>query len=210
VARRKCPECAEYLLPNARSNQVTCGKAACRQGRARRKARSQKKQGVRKDTTLEPMREAIRGDIVDVAHEVAKEEIRPAVREAITEDVLDAVKKLVGLTPLMVTAIEQDLVSEVSDIRQRAYTLLARYTLGNPSVAPASAEQQPAAMNVIFNMPRPGDETPELSEDTTAAELKTCTECKTEKPSDEFVANSERCVTCHEDLQARVLERFGA
>jgi hypothetical protein len=162
---------------------------------------------------LQPIYQADKGTIKDAAMEVMRDELKPVVREALTDDVLRAIEKLVHLTPAVVDAIQEDLEQDDDKtLRQRAYTLLAKYTLGNPSVAPPPPEQAAQGMQVTFVMPRPGDTTTaaiEPQSDSDAVELRTCIECKTDKPSQDFVGNSDRCTQCHDDLQARVQERFG-
>src|SRR5690606_26913115 len=143
---------------------------------------------------LKDLSEAVRGETKDLGHEVIKEELRPIVRESLTSDVLRDVGALVRMVPKAVQRIAEDLDSSDETIRQRAYTLLLKYTMGNPSVAPPPAEQAPPPMNVVFNLPRP-DTTPEdATPPVEAVELKQCAECATERPSHEFIAGSSRCV----------------
>lgn len=148
----------------------------------------------------------------DVVRDVMRQEVTPIVREALTEDVMGSIRQLVSLTPKMIAAIEDDLANPDDNVRQRAYTLLAKYTLGNPSVAPAPTTPATASpMQVFFEMPRPGAQhQDDPIHDGDAVELKQCSECQAEKPTTEFVANSERCQDCHDRLQAKVQERFGA
>lgn len=145
--------------------------------------------------------------------EVMREELKPVVREALTDDVLRAIEDLVGLTTDVVAAIKDDILqTDDKTLRQRAYSLVAKYTLGNASVAPAPLDPGAQGMTVNFLMPRPGDATPasiEAQSDGTAVELKPCVECKQEHPLTDFVANSDRCTKCHSELQAKVQERFG-
>lgn len=160
---------------------------------------------------LQPLTTAVARDhrkMTDVVHEVFKEELRPVVREAITEDVLRSVGAMMRLTPKMIALIERDMEDTDPNVRQKAYTLLARYTLGNASVAPAPTEQVTPPMQVVFNLPRPGEGGPATAE-APAEELRECCECHQLKPEDEFVANSERCQSCHDQVQARVRARFG-
>src|SRR5690349_23145594 len=63
--------------------------------------------------------DAVSGEALNVAHEVAKEELRPIVRAAITDDTLRAIDKLVGLTGRMIDALEEDLDADDMVIRQR-------------------------------------------------------------------------------------------
>lgn len=203
---RRCTECDKPLGAHARKDKKTCGDT-CRKNRSQRIANARRRGGQNRHP--EHMRETAAAAAKDVAAEVAREEIRPYVREAMTDDVLQSVGRLVSLQPKAIDMLERDLESSDETIRQRAYTLLLRYTMGNPSVAPASAEIQPAAVSVVFNVPRPSD-APEVVEGTVEdAEPRKCVECDQPRPDDEFVAASDRCVHCHADLQARVNARFG-
>lgn len=144
----------------------------------------------------------------DVVRDVLRDEVTPIVREALTDDVLVGIRDLVRLAPKMIAAIEQDLTNSDDNVRQKAYSLLAKYTLGNPSIAPAPTTPATAPMEIFFAMPRPGDTTAPTTE-ATATELKTCVECQTEKDEALFVGNSDRCQDCHDSLQATVTERYG-
>jgi hypothetical protein len=209
VAKRICSECSNRL---ERSTQKTCS-TACRSKRARR-LKKQRLEASRKGGEnnalpehLAPLSAAVSKNAKQVAHEILKEEMKPVVREAITEDVLNAINDLVALTPTMVAAIKDDLASDDKYLRQKAYSLLARYTLGNSSVAPAPATAAPGPMQVVFQLPRPGDDgAPSITVE--AEELRTCMECQATKPASEFVANSERCQACHDALQEKVRARF--
>lgn len=213
AATRVCSECPSALPADAPKVQKTCT-AACRAKRSRRlkKVRSEAGQNRAGRTPEQVALAEAASTNKEVAHQVAAEELRPIIREAITEDVLKAVKDLVGLTPAMVEAIQDDIMHGEPEIRQRAYTLLAKYTLGNPSVMPKSAEAQPAPMQVVFNMPRPGDITLGTEGaaplEASAVEVKDCSECATPTPIDDFVAGSDRCQTCHDKLQEQVRARF--
>lgn len=217
-ARRKCsewspqyPACAKFLPEYSR--RTTCSDA-CRQRRRNRLARAKTKAGNQPlpehfDVMNAPVNNRPGENLL---REVAKEELRPIVREAITEEVLEAAAQLVGLTPLMVAAIKMDLESDDATIRQRAYSVVARYTLGNASIAP-NAENAPPAVTVSFNIPRPSDQ-PEASDapppDAEVVEDDhTCAGCDETKPQSEFVGLSDRCRACQAALDARVAERFG-
>lgn len=204
---KKCSECGASLAGRP-SLTKTCSQA-CRAKRSRRIRRAQKERG--KQLNALPEHQAVMRDIVrktpDIAHEVMKAELAPIVREAITDDVMRSVKDLVGLTPKMVAAIEMDLESPDDRVRQKAYELVARYTFGNPSVAPQPQTPANAPMQVFFQMPRPGDADEPV--EAQVEELRTCVECGDARPSGEFVGNSTRCQECHDKLQAKVRERFG-
>lgn len=167
------------------------------------------------------MAEAARGDIPEVAHKVVAEELRPHVREALTEDVLKALRDLVGLTPKVVAALEEDLASDDAYVRQKAYALIVRYTMGHGALVPKPEEADQGQMTVVFaQMPRPENTAPqqphtgepvvpdEPAPDATAVELRTCDACDTEKPAKEFVGMSSRCTKCHNELRDTVLSRF--
>lgn len=145
--------------------------------------------------------------------EVMRDELKPIVREALTDEVLHAIQALVNLTPLVVDKIKDDIEQDDDKtLRQRAYSLVAKYTLGNASVAPPPTDPAAAGMTVNFLMPRPGDQTPvaiEAQADSDAVELKRCRDCEQDKPATAFEANSDRCTQCHSALQAKVQARFG-
>lgn len=129
--------------------------------------------------------------------------LAPVVREALTEDVLQAIKTLVGLTPKAIQAIEADLSSENDFIRQGAYRLLARYTLGHPALVPEmdSDKQVVVVVNGIARPQaptQPGEHlaTPEPIEGVEVAETRVCDTCNEEKPVPEFVGTSHRCQDC--------------
>jgi hypothetical protein len=223
VPQRLCSEWTEETAhehePLTRPSQKTCS-TKCRNRRARRIKRQNRERVERMAAAnslpehLKPLSDATNPRAVrDAAHELVKEELRPVVRESLTQDVLNGIGRLVNLTPKMVAAIEEDLDSSDKYLRQKAYSLLARYTLGNSSVAPAPAQHAPAPMQVVFQLPRPGDDLDKHDADYTlpavVEELRTCQECQAEKPATEFVGDSERCLTCHGELQDRVTARYG-
>ena len=217
-AAGKCSECGERLvypeghekagLPKPAGTK-TCS-AAHRNQRARRIKRAQA--SAAKSSPYAPEHQdlaaAVRGETQDVAHEVMVEELRPVVREAMTADVLGGIDSLIKLTPRAIQLLEEQMESSDETIAQRAVTLLLKYTMGNPSVAPPPAQQAPAPMSVTFNIPRPGDTTPESSATGDAEELRQCTDCSQHKSESEFVGSSSRCQECFEKLQATLEERF--
>ncbi len=156
---------------------------------------------------LKGLSTAVNRQAPDILHEMLKAEMQPIVREAITETVMRGIDALVSLTPRLAELIARDLESSDPNISQKAQSLLARYTLGNASVAPAPAAAVPQPMQVQFLMPRPGDTPAEIT--APAVELRTCVECEAEKPAAEFVGASPRCQVCHDGLQAQVAARFG-
>jgi hypothetical protein len=216
VIERRCsePGCGNPLGPHALPTKKTCSDA-CRSKRSRRIAAARKQGGQNRahPEELQHIYQADAGKIEDAAMEVMRDELKPVVREALTDDVLRAIQDLVNLTPLVVEKIRED-IEQTSDttLRQRAYSLVAKYTLGNASVAPPPTDPAAAGMHVTFMMPRPGDQTPvaiEAQADSDAVELKRCRDCEQEHLATDFVANSDRCSQCHAELQAKVQERFG-
>ncbi len=211
---RRCSECGKSLA-GRRADVKTCS-PNCRVARSRR-LKKQRKENLAQAhiaSAYTPEQAQIAETVkasTDIVRDVVREEVTPIVREALTDDVLAGIQKLVRLTPKMIAAIEVDLTHPDDTVRQRAYTLLAKYTLGNPSVAPAPQQAQTAPMQVFFEMPRPGDESSTGDEtlESTAVEIKECVECKQEKDETQFVGNSDRCQDCHERLQALVREKFG-
>lgn len=200
-----CSECPKALY-NVQSKVCS---PKCRSRRARRIKRN-RAAGAEKGAearTLPPELGALR--MTDELRDVAREELRPVVREAITADVLAAAGKLVGLTEIMVNAIEEDL-RQTTDLtlRQKAYSLLARYTLGNASIAPTPQEADKAPMQVVFQLPRPGDDPSAAPVQIAATELRECVECTVHKPADEMVGASDRCQACQDTLDERVRSRF--
>lgn len=168
--------------------------------------------------------EAVERKQNDVAHELLVEEMRPVVRESITEDTLNAIGKMVGLTPIAIAAITADLASEDATIRQRAYTLILKYTVGHQAIVRPPDEDRTQPIQVNFALPRPdktdggrdrqdrsedvedsGSGLGEASEvlDVDAVEIRTCDTCGKEAPVDDFAANSTRCLDCYAKQRAR-------
>ena len=213
AALPRCSECGTALVTaegKAKPAGTKTCSGSCRQARARRLKRQQKERGSKSPHAPEvrDIAAVARGEVKDLVHEVAKEELRPVVRDAMTEDVLRSIDRLVRLTPSAIDKLEEDLASSDETIRQRAYTLLLKYTMGNPSVAPAPTEQQPQGLTVIFNAPRPGDEPVVPQIEVAAEELRKCADCGEEKPASEFVSNGPKCQACFDALHAKLAARF--
>lgn len=147
--------------------------------------------------------ERVRGEAEDVAHKVIEEEIRPVVRESITADTLAAISKMVALTSDAVGCIAEDLQSEDAVVRQRAYTLIMKYTVGHQAIVRPPEEEKGGDIQVNFNLPRPEEMDGVTEEVEEATEIKTCDSCGKDKPISEFVANSHRCSPCYESQQSR-------
>jgi len=217
AARRPCTECSTLLPWDSPSVRKTCSDK-CRKQRTRRmrKTRQRASAVASEARSYSPERKAIakvvsRTAVKDVGHELMKEELRPIVKEALTDEVLAALNGLVALTADAVCALREDIQqSDNKELRQKAYSLLLRYTAGNASIAPKAVEEEAKAMQVMFAVPRPGQDADEHDVPGEAVELRDCAECKQSKPADEFVANSDRCTKCHEQFAAKVRERFGS
>lgn len=212
---RVCSECPNRLLDEdgnpKPSGTKTCSKS-CRQKRSRRMAAQKKRAGQQSPhaVPVQPLREAVAGEVKDAIHSTAVEELRPLVREAMTDNVLDAIKTMVGLTPRAIEVLEEQMASTDETIAQRAATLFLKYTMGNPSVAPPPSEKAPTPMSVTFNIPRPGDTTPPgpAQQHGDPVELRECGDCSQHKPDDEFVSGSDRCQACFDELQQDIVARF--
>lgn len=202
-----CSECGDSLA-GKHSQAVTCS-GRCRGARSRRLAREKKRaeeKGALTDDERQ-VRELVTGERDSVVRDVVREEIRPAVREAITQDVMKSLNELVGLTPRAVEAIKEDLFADDLNRRQRAYTLLMKYTVGHSALV--SSEEEDKSMIVNFNLPRPEvvDSTDEVVEAAVVleeSEIKACDLCGETKSIQEFVASSDRCKDCYAKQRADV------
>lgn len=207
--QRTCSECDE-LLPRG-SKRKTCTDA-CRAARSRRKAKADKerrraaaklgREQQRPTEAISDTLDVVSGNLPDIANEVAKEAMQPIVREAITDDVLSAVNRMMGLAGTAVDSLGEDMKDADPKIRQKAYDLWFRYTVGNKAVASEEAENS-GQMVVNFSMPRPGDDQAPSVEGE-AVEMRPCDLCGEDKPPNEFVASSDRCLACHADQQSKV------
>lgn len=204
---RLCSECPNEL-PGNDIRRKTCS-ASCRAKRSRRLKRIKSEAGKSGGNTAtaeqREVAQRVRGEVADVAHQVIEEELRPVVREALTEEVLQAIARMVALTPRAVDRIGEDLENDDPAIRQRAYNLIAKYTLGHPAILQPKDAEAGRAMNINFNLPRPGDE---VDESLTAVpseieEVRECDQCHEDKPITQFIAGSDRCATCYHSNQER-------
>lgn len=204
MAYRICSECPNPLTGKSAAAKTCSPK--CRSARSRRIRNAQRKAG--EDSAYpahaKEISERVRGETPDVARHVIEEEIRPVVRESITADTLKAIADMVALTPQAVAALQEDLASDDATIRQRAYTLLMKYTVGHSAIVTPDDDGNKGPMHVHFELPRPGSDQPaEPVEEAEAVEVRECDHCHVEKPLDEFVANSYRCKGCFEEQQVR-------
>ncbi len=175
LGQRICPECSKtYVVTSLR--QTTCGTDVCRQRRVQR-LRREEKSGIgpaERAARDAEIREIADSEALGIARDIMREELAPVVREQLSEDVLSAIGDMVALTPLLVTALADDLVAEYTEThtdpegfvtettrtdykrRAAAVALLAKYTIGSPALAPQpeAADAQPLQVN-FFGMPRP-------------------------------------------------------
>jgi hypothetical protein len=211
---RVCSECPTPLGLDSKAK--TCS-TKCRGRRSRRlkRTRETKTAGAIAANTLpdqqRALSEVVTAGAPEIAHEVIREELRPVVREALTDDVLRAVKRIVALTPEAIEMLSEDLASDDALVRQKAYTLILKYTVGNNAIV--AEERDPQGLIVNFSLPRPssGGVTPEDGDTVSveAVELRTCHMCNQEKPLPSFIANSDRCEDCYEAMQLKAREILG-
>lgn len=128
--------------------------------------------------------------------DVMAEEVRPVVREELAGRVLEQIDRLITLTPEALDALYEDLKGSDAVLRQRAYTLLLKYTVGSPLASDAETTDE---KNLVINVGMPGPESVEAE----VIEMKTCDVCLEEKPEDQFEGNSERCVQCFTEARDR-------
>jgi hypothetical protein len=141
---------------------------------------------------------------------VTEQQLIPVVREAITEDVYRAIQSLIGLTPKAVAALEYDLESEDSLVRQKAVALALKYTVGHPALTDKDATAAPAQMVVNFAMPRPDDVDIDGITDVLPVEdePRECDLCHETKPASEMVGDSDRCFPCMANWKETIEKQF--
>jgi hypothetical protein len=212
MASRICSECPNPLTGKG-PHTKTCS-PKCRSARSRRLKRQKAEAGAASAATpaAQELAARVRGETRDVLHKVIEEEVRPVVRESITEDTLRAIGQMVGLTGAAVAAIADDLASDDATIRQRAYSLVMKYTVGHGAIVTPIEQDKTQPINVHFQLPRPPaiegevvleDEPPEPGEISDAVVVKVCDTCGQEKSPDEMAAASTRCLDCYAKQKAR-------
>ena len=138
----------------------------------------------------------------DIAAPILQEELRPLIRERITTEVLDGIATLAKLTPRAVELLAEDLEDADPTVRQKAYTLVMRYTMGTKALDQDNSKN----LNVNFAMPRPGDTPDALPADAT--EVRTCERCHEDKPLAEFEGAAVRCRACQTVLREQAFQTF--
>lgn len=205
---RVCSECGSSLDGKA-TTAKTCGDK-CRQDRSRRLKRVRSENG--KASAMPPeqkkITEIVRSERDDLVHETIKEEMRPVVREAITEDVMKSIRDLIALTPRAVEALAEDLESPDSVLRQRAYTLIAKYTVGHPALVrpPEEDKTQPLIVRLEGPQPQAAPAIEGAATELDEADIRVCDMCGEDKAVEEFVANSTRCTSCYAKQRAAANE----
>jgi hypothetical protein len=171
-------------------------------------------------------------DLPAIARQVAAEELRPYVREALSGAVLDSIGDMLGLMPLVQDALRDDLTALAPvfdketgvqlldtdnepvllpdyDRRARAVSVVLKYTVAQPGLAPQPDTPESGGVTVVFGgMPEPVVNAT-VVEEAKLAEIESgasrqCDICAEVKPSDEFVAGSSRCAECQAALRARI------
>lgn len=198
---RKCYEfetCGNYVTGRA----LACS-ATCRRRHADRLRRDRESGRDARLVAGEEGREVVR--------DVLKEELRPLIRETLTEDVLQQARDLIeeGLPAAIQAAIE-DLESEDETIRQRAYTLILKHTMGSEALLPRKEDEAQGNLYVTFAMPRPGDTAPpEHTIDGEVIDTKLCDSCHRDLPVAAFEQGSDRCTECFDSMRASATRLLG-
>lgn len=198
---RRCSECGESLTGRSALTK-TCSDR-CRNARSRR-VRRQRREVNKLPEHLKVVQQVVTQERGDVVKKVVEEEIRPVVREAITEDVMQSIRDLVALSPAAIAAIEDDLTGSDPVLRNKAYTLLIKYTVGHNALVETPEEEESKNLTVNFSMPRPEDSTDEVPAD--AEEIKQCDSCGIDKPASAFVGSSDRCSECFDQAKQMAQE----
>ena len=205
MAARVCSECGGSLEGKAPSAK-TCS-VQCRQKRARR--RKAANDNIEAQQAEVAVAQVVAREHDTVIERVLQQELEPVVRAAIDDEVLRAVDKLVKLTPLAISVLEEDLASDDAVLRQRAANTLVKYTIGHPALLKPQDEKHEQLI-VNFNLPRPDDD-PASGQDEVLRDVeeveedRVCDMCGELKPLPEFVAGSDRCKTCFEEYKANIL-----
>jgi hypothetical protein len=159
-----------------------------------------------------------------LAESIALQEIRdriePVTRELLTDNVLKELNSLVNLLPAAIAELTYELsrdddgkpIVEDPELRHKAAIQVMKFTVSNNSIAPANAEQQPAALTVVIGQAmesKLGAKTTSVQVGDEVVELRECQECHISKPVEEFVGQSSRCQDCHQKLIDAAAEKFG-
>lgn len=207
---RTCTECGASLAGKAPQTK-TCGPKH-RQERSRRiramgKAEAREAQArVSLPPAIREIALAVNDRQQNLVSEVVKQELAPIVRDALTESTLRAIQDLLDLTPAAVAALAEDIADDDPVIRQRAYALQMKYTIGHPALVQPADSGAGGQMVVNFNLPRPDHVESEVVDEASA--LRTCDLCDAEKPEADFVGSSDRCQQCVDEWKTRITDQF--
>lgn len=205
-APRVCSECRTPIEQRAPSAK-TCGDR-CRDKRRRRLKAAE---GQANLIEINAARDIARFDVADAEiRKAVATQLGPIVRDAIDENVMEAVARIVHLTPQAVDVLEAQLSDENPTIQQRAATTVVKYTIGHPALV-RPPDEKPAEFVVNIGLPRPDSTEPEVplsAEHAIIVEYRVCDSCGTEKPDADFVAGSDRCHDCFNKIRREVLAKL--
>lgn len=209
-AARRCSECGGTLAHKG-PKALTCSDA-CRSARHRRLERdaAREQEEAQLPDDVRRIREQVRHESPGIIDKVLKQELRPIVREAITEETVRAINELVKLAPRAIQLIADDMESDDALVRQKAYSLLLRYTVGHPAILAHEDTAAGAQINVHFDLPRPDPDaiTTDAVEIEPPEEDRECDLCHEVKPASQFVVNSSRCQSCFDNWKATIIEDY--
>jgi hypothetical protein len=205
MVQRACSECGKPLGEDAHPRKRTCSKN-CRKKRSlriqRRKAELAEQRAEGSDVIAQHI-----GDHPEAINDAITKELQPLIRGAITEDTLRGISNLLGLLPEAVERIKDDLSHPNASVRQRAYTTLLKYTVGQQLLV-GEAKDDTRQLHVNFNLPRPGDEQVVDAPPDAIDEVKECDTCHADKPIGDFVSGSDRCRECFNTLRDKVTSKY--
>lgn len=207
---RVCSECATPLTGKG-ARAKTCSNK-CRQDRSRRlRGLTNRSSPLAQAEAQRTINQIAHGEQQDAIRDIVRKELGPVVRQALTEDTLAAIRELIGLTPMAVSALHEDLLGDDTVVRQRAYQTLLRYTVGHQSIVKPEDTNDNSQMVVNFHLPRPDTiPTRENEIDGTFEVLHTCDICGVDKPLGDFEAGSDRCTECFDKRKAEIMAKFAS
>lgn len=213
-ASRRCTECGGPLPDGARPDAVTCSNA-CRQTRKRRKDRARARAGQAPPGGERPENEVYDAEQHELARAVAAAELAPYVREQISEDVITAIGGMLALTPKVVAVLEQDLVNPDPQIRMKAATLIARYSMGDRLIpGDVGADNRISVSLEGIAIPTGSAGPPQAADrdvvTVDATPIRECDVCGQGLPEEDFEAGAPRCRECQQQLKQAMLAKHGS
>lgn len=212
---RACEICGKDISHRGKAAK-TCSDE-CRQVKHKLNKQAQKRRARAREaarrTEITATAEEVAGLADTVAADVLREELRAAInREALTDDVMHDIAQMMRFAPAAIGAAARLMTSTDPDVALKAATLVLKYTMGNPAVAPKPEDPGQAPMQVYFNVPAAGDTTSRLPDqpalEAEVEEERTCGDCHKTKGASEFVGGSDRCQDCFTKMQEEVAARF--